>query len=111
MLNGDLNTRTWLEDGDSATYSSFVDSKPYGDESVPKKLEVQKRVGSRLRKLKSTYKGTKLSDEKSLAARENLDDVAKMAKAMKATLYHVASSDEKPQHHLCPDGEDRGQLV
>ncbi|CAB4006174.1 Hypothetical predicted protein [Paramuricea clavata] len=52
-----------LGDGDSATYGSIVDSKPYGDECVPKKLEcighVQKRVGSRLRKLKSTYKGGK----------------------------------------------------
>jgi hypothetical protein len=29
-----------------------------------------------------------------------------MAKSIKASLYHVASSDEKPQHHLCPDGEE-----
>jgi hypothetical protein len=125
-----LKYKDMLGDGDCATYSSIVDSKPYGDECVPKKLEcigyVQKRVGSRLRKLKNTYKGTKLSDGKGLAGkgrltdakidvlqnyyglavRENLDDVAKMAKAIKATLYHVASFDEKPQHHLCPDGED-----
>ena len=50
-----------LGDGDSATYSSIVDSNHYGDDCVPKKLEwighVQKRVVSRLRKLKSTYKG------------------------------------------------------
>jgi hypothetical protein len=26
-----------------------------------------------------------------------------MAKSIKASLYHVASSDEKPQHHLCPE--------
>ena len=125
-----LKYKDMLGDGDSATYSSIVDSKPYGDECVPKKLEcighVQKRVGSRLRMLKNTYKGRKLSDGKGLAGkgrltdakidvlqnyyglavRENLDDVAKMAKAIKATLYHVASFDEKPQHHLCPDGED-----
>jgi hypothetical protein len=47
MLNGDLNTRTChAREDDSATYSSIVDSKPYGDECVSKKLEFQKRVGS-----------------------------------------------------------------
>ena len=57
MLNGDLNTRTChAREDDSATYSSIVDSKPYGDECVSKKLEFQKRVGSRLRKLKSAKK-------------------------------------------------------
>ncbi|CAB4028443.1 Hypothetical predicted protein, partial [Paramuricea clavata] len=67
-----------LGDGDSATYSTIVDSKPYGDECVPKKLEcighVQKRVGSRLRRLKNTYKGTKLSDGKGLAGKGRLTD-------------------------------------
>ena len=87
---------------------------------------VQKRVGSRLRKLKNVSKGVKLSDGKGLgckgkltdgkidvlqnyyglAVRENLDDVNKMAKAIKAVVYHVASTDSNPQHHLCPDGDD-----
>ena len=41
-----------LGDGDSSTHNSVVESKPYGDDSIPRKLEcighVQKRVGSRL---------------------------------------------------------------
>ena len=87
---------------------------------------VQKRVGSRLRKLKNKSKGVKLADGKGLAGkgrltdgkidvlqnyyglaiRENLADVDKMAKAIEASLYHVASTNEKPQHDLCPDGDD-----
>ena len=29
-----------------------------------------------------------------------------MASDVKAGLYHLASSVEKPQHHLCPKGKD-----
>ncbi len=29
-----------------------------------------------------------------------------MAKAVKASLFHAASTDTKPQHHLCPKGKD-----
>ena len=41
-----------------------------------------------------------------LAIRENLDNVDEMAKAVKASLLHVASTEENPQHHLCPKGKD-----
>ena len=125
-----LQYKDMLGDGDSATYNKIVQRKPYGDECIPKKLEcighVQKRVGSRLRRLKSANKGLKLADGKGLggkgrltdgkidvlqnyyglAVRENLDDVDQMAKSIKASLYHVASTDLNPQHHLCPNGED-----
>lgn len=125
-----LKYKDMLGDGDSSTYNAIVQSKPYGDDCIPNKLEcighVQKRVGSRLRKLKNANKGVKLDDGKGLAGRgrltdgkvdvlqnyyglairDNLDDVGKMAKAIKASLYHVASTDENPQHHLCPDGEN-----
>ncbi|CAB3997757.1 Hypothetical predicted protein [Paramuricea clavata] len=94
-----LQYKDMLGDGDSATYNKIVQRKPYGDECIPKKLEcighVQKRVGSRLRKLKSANKGLKLADGK-----------GQMAKSIKASLYHVASTDLNPQHHLCPNGED-----
>ena len=119
-----------LGDGDSSTYSAIVDSQPYGEDCIPRKLEcighVQKRVGSRLRKLKSTYKRTKLSDGKGvagrgrltdgkidilqnyygLAIRENINSTSQMAAVIEAALYHVASTDENPQHHFCPDGQD-----
>ena len=29
-----------------------------------------------------------------------------MAKYIEASLYHVASTADNPQHHLCPEGED-----
>ena len=74
----------------------------------------QKRVGGRLQKLKSSNKGVnlanvigsagkgRLTDSKKdvlqnyygLAVRENLYDVSEM-KSIEATLYHVASTDEK----------------
>ena len=40
------------------------------------------------------------------AIRENLDGVEEMVKAVKASLFHVASIDGNPQHHLCPKGKD-----
>ena len=50
------------------THNSVVESKPYGDDCIPRKLEcighVQKRVGSRLLKLKSSKKAVKRSDGK-----------------------------------------------
>ena len=125
-----LKYKDMLGDSDSSTYSAILESKPYGEDCIPSKLEcighVQKRVGSRLRRLKSSNKGRKLSDGKGisgkgrlttgkmdvlqnyygLAIRENLDNVEEMAKAVKASLFHVASTEENPQHHLCPKGEN-----
>ena len=124
-----LKYKNMLGDGDSATYNAVIDSKPYGNDCIPNKLEcighVQKWVGSRLWKLKNKNKRVKLADGKGLAgkgrltdgkvdvlqnyglaARENLHDVDQMAKAIKASLYHVASTDANPQHHLCPSGNE-----
>ena len=129
VLRG-LKYKNMLGDSDSSTYNSTVESKPYGESVFQTRWEcighVQKRVGSRLQKLKNASKGVKLSDGKGLggkgrltdgkvdmlqnyyglAVRENLDDVNKMATAIKAVVYHVASTDSNPQHHLCPDGDD-----
>ena len=41
-----------------------------------------------------------------LAVRENLNNVDEMAKNIEAPLFHVASTNDNPQHHLCPDGEN-----
>ena len=41
-----------------------------------------------------------------LAIRENHESVEEMAKAVKASLFQVASSEKNPQHHLCPKGKD-----
>lgn len=61
-----LKYKDMLGDGDSSTYSTLVECNPYGDDCIPNKLEcighVQKRVGGRLQKLKSSNKGVKLTD-------------------------------------------------
>jgi hypothetical protein len=59
-----LKYKSMLGDGDSSTYNIMVENKPYGDECVPNKMEcighVQKRVGSRFRKLRNQSQGVKL---------------------------------------------------
>ena len=73
-----LKYKDMLGDGDSSTYNAVVERKPYGEECIPKKLEcighIQKRVGSRLRKLKNTMKGVKLADGKGLSGKGRLTD-------------------------------------
>ncbi|XP_014485935.1 PREDICTED: uncharacterized protein LOC106750248 [Dinoponera quadriceps] len=75
-------------------------------------------MGARLRKLKKDTKGlggkgkltAKLIDEFSvyygLAIRRNKDSMPDMKKVIWATLKHKASTNEKPQHEDCPQGED-----
>ena len=38
-----------------------------------------------------------------MAIRQNKGDLQSMQKAVLASLYHVASTDENPQNHLCPN--------
>ena len=79
-----------------------------------------------MHKLKSSNKGLKLADGKGLAGkgrqtdakidilqnyyglaiRENLGDVQDMAKYIEASLFHVASTADNPQHHPRPEGKD-----
>lgn len=125
-LNG-LEYRTFIGDGDGKSFRAVQDSKPYGDLAVEKCEcigHVQKRVGGRLRKLKTSMKGKKLADNKpiggagrltddtidslqtyyGMAIRNNVQDMKGMATAIWASLYHRASSDEKPLHMFCPPG-------
>lgn len=113
----------FLGDGDSSAFKTVCDAKPY---NVPiQKLEcighIQKRMGCRLRKLKSTNGNNKLSDGKSMkganrltdslidkfqdyygkAIRNNSNDVDKMTKAVWAIWFHRFSTDDKPAHNLC----------
>jgi hypothetical protein len=120
----------YLGDGDSKAFKSVVEKQPYGAGVTVKKLEclghVQKRMGSRLRRLKTAQKGVKLADGRSLggknrltdgvvdllqkyyglAIRRNVDDIKKMKKAIWATFFHKLSTDSEPQHGLCEEGED-----
>ncbi|GFV60499.1 uncharacterized protein TNCV_3471341 [Trichonephila clavipes] len=101
------------------------------DEFPVEKLEcighVQKRMGARLRSLKNNLKSTKLSDNKPISGRGRLTDaeilllqkyyglairrnvgksVADMSKFIWAIYFHKLSTDENPQHALCPMGEE-----
>ncbi|KAE8745984.1 hypothetical protein FOCC_FOCC007346 [Frankliniella occidentalis] len=119
--------RGYIGDGDSKTFSAVVNSKPYGDELVPIKIEctghVQKRMGKRLRDLKKKMKGLKLKDGKGLGGKGRLTDgridqissyygnairssetVTSMKRNIWAIFYHIRSRDSKPQHKFCPKG-------
>lgn len=113
---------SYVGDGDCKTFKGITECNPYGENCIVEKKEcvghVQKRMGARLRKLKKDTKGlggkgkltAKLIDELSvyygLAIRRNKDSMPDMKKAIWATLKHKASTNEKPQHEDCPQGED-----
>lgn len=117
----------FLGDGDSKAHNSLAQEAVYGDITV-EKLEcvghVQKRLGSRLRALKKRLGKTPLEDGKSIggtrrltdkridklqvyygkAIRENTHDVDAMKQAVMAIWHHTKSTDENPDHDLCPPG-------
>ncbi|GFX10185.1 uncharacterized protein TNCV_1865831 [Trichonephila clavipes] len=121
----------YLGDGDSKGFLRVQESNIYGDEFPIEKLEcighVQKRMGARLRALKNNLKSTKMSDNKPISGRGRLTDaeilllqkyyglairrnvgksVADMSKSIWAIYFHKLSTDENPQHALCPMGEE-----
>ncbi|GFW91000.1 retrovirus-related Pol polyprotein from transposon 17.6 [Trichonephila clavipes] len=115
----------YLGDGDSKGFLTIKEAKVYGDTEV-EKLEcvghVQKRMGTRLRNILKTSKGIKLSDGKNisgrgrltlkevdsiqryygLAIRKNLSSVEDMKRAIWAIYFHKLSTEDNPQHALCP---------
>ncbi|GFV72622.1 DUF1758 domain-containing protein [Trichonephila clavipes] len=85
------------------------------------------RIGARLRALKNNLKSTKQSDNKPISGRGRLTDakilllqkyyglairrnvgksVADMSKSIWVIYFHKLSTDENPQHALCPMGEE-----
>ncbi|GFU80951.1 uncharacterized protein TNCV_1276971 [Trichonephila clavipes] len=118
----------YLGDGDSKGFLTIKEAKVYGNTEV-EKLEcvghVQKRMGTRLRNILKTSKGIKLSDGENisgrgrltlkedsiqhyygLAIRKNLSSVEDMKRAIWAIYFHKISTEDNPQHALCPLGED-----
>lgn len=117
----------YIGDGDTKTFSSICNSKPYND-MLPMKIEcvghVQKRMGSRLRKLKQDYRGKTLSDGRGLSGKGRLTDslinkltsyygnairqhsnsVEDMRTAVWAVYFHTRSTDQEPLHSFCPKG-------
>ena len=107
-------------DGDSKSHLAVIDTYPG---IKVKKLQcvghVQKRVGSRLSKLKKTEKGLggkgkltqatvdRLQNFYGIAIRQNAGKFKAMQDAVRATLFHVASSKEQNYHTAyCPKGND-----
>ncbi|CAH0394960.1 unnamed protein product [Bemisia tabaci] len=120
----------YLGDGDSSAFSTIEELKPYGDECVPVKQEcvghVQKRMGTRLRKLKTAWGKKKLADNLTmggrgrltldaiakiqiyygLAIRRNSSNLENMKAAVWSTFFHLLSTDENPSHSMCPKATD-----
>ena len=83
-------------------------------------------MGSALHRLLMEYKGKFLSDSKKIsgtgrhtkkvidklhnyygmAIRSNVGDLRGMMMAVQATLHHMTSTDDRPVHHMCPEGEN-----
>ena len=118
----------FVGDGDCSSHRDVVKSKPYGVETVVRKVEcvghIQKRMGGRLRRKKRDLKGKKLTDGKTIggrgrlsdslidtfqryygkALRQNKGDLPGMEKAVKAIWHHYASTEDNPLHEYCPEG-------
>ena len=113
-----------LSDGDSSAFKAVTDMNPYPDqEEKVVKLDclnhAHKRMGGALRKLAKEERlggnGVgRLTANKCQAMQNfyrgallgNLTDTKKMRDAIWATLWHSMSTDDEPQHHLCPSGEE-----
>lgn len=115
MEKHQLRYTQYLGDGDSSSYKAVLDSQP--NDCDIEKLEcvghVQKRVGTRLRKLKKEKKiggAGKLTEAIidtlqnyfGFAIRQNAGNLNAMLQNTEATLYHIASTDAEPNHIMCP---------
>ncbi|GFX99356.1 uncharacterized protein TNCV_1550201 [Trichonephila clavipes] len=121
-----LKYSNYIGDGDTKTFNALSENKPYGDDHLIQKIEcvghVQKRMGTRLRKLKLVYTKKKLSDGKTIGGKGRLTDslidklahyygnaircnstsVKEMRKAIWAVWGHSCSTDDEPMHWFCP---------
>ncbi|KAK3758696.1 hypothetical protein RRG08_056736 [Elysia crispata] len=124
--NYSLRYTRFIGDGDTNSFKTVSESKPYKEIAV-EKIEcvghVQKRMGTRLRKLKNVMSGKTLSDGKKIggkgrltdaqidsmqsyygnAIRGNKQDLMAMREAVLAIYFHKLSSDDKPYHSMCKE--------
>ena len=131
-LERKLRYTTYIGDGDSKGFVAVSQDDPYDGIPITKAEcigHIQKRVGKGLRDLKKSRGKEKLADGKPLngkgrlsdtlidtlqnyygmAVREGCkagDDETGIARRIYASLFHRASSDNKPQHMFCPPGAD-----
>lgn len=116
-----------LCDGDAKTFQYLNEKKVYGKDVDIKKEEcvnhVSKRLGTALRNKVKEWrtKGVTLGGKKQGSLTEativklqnfyrkgivdNAPDVVKMKSSIFATLFHCMSTDAKPMHSKCPEGE------
>ncbi|GFT01380.1 uncharacterized protein TNCV_3215081 [Trichonephila clavipes] len=121
-----LKYSNYIGDGDTKTFNALSENKPYGDDYLIQKIEcvghVQKRMGTRLMKLKLVYSKKELSDGKTIGGKGRLTDslidklahyygnaircnstsVKEMRKAIWAVWGHSCSTDDEPMHWFCP---------
>ncbi|GFT99422.1 uncharacterized protein TNCV_3238821 [Trichonephila clavipes] len=121
-----LKYSNYIGDGDTKTFNALSENKPYGDDYLIQKIEcaghVQKRMGTRLRKLILVYSKKKLSDGKTIGGKGRLTDslidklahyygnaircnstsVKEMRKAIWAVWGHSCSTDDELMHWFCP---------
>ncbi|GFY14981.1 uncharacterized protein TNCV_235311 [Trichonephila clavipes] len=119
LIKRDLQYTEYYGDGDSKGFLQVKDI--YGENSVTK-LEcighVQKREGSRLKKLKKNTKGfggkgkltdkfiDKLQNYYGIAIRSNVGCLEKMQSAIIAAFFHCCTSNQNPIHGQYPTGKD-----
>lgn len=117
---------TMVSDGDSKTYKHLLQNKVYGGNIKKEECinHVAKRMGTALRNLvkdertRGTTLGgrshgslkdstiTNISKYYRNAMYQHKGDKEGMKNAIYAILYHCRSTDEKPDHRKCPQGED-----
>ncbi|GFX00522.1 uncharacterized protein TNCV_2235291 [Trichonephila clavipes] len=115
----------YIGDGDTKTFPELQRTAPYSIEKVECVCHIQKRMGARLRKLKTMNRGKKLSDGKSMSGKNRLTDkfidtitsyygndirqnnssVSDMRQAIWAIYCHYRSTDEELMHHFCRIGD------
>ncbi|GFT38416.1 uncharacterized protein TNCV_1178511 [Trichonephila clavipes] len=115
----------YIGDGDTKTFPELQRTAPYSIKNVECVGHIQKRMGAKLRKLKTMNRGKKLSDGKSIsgknrltdkfidtittyygnAIRQNNSSVSDMSQAIWAIYSHYRSTDEEPMPHFCPIGD------
>ena len=89
----DLRYVNYLGDGDSSSFKSVKDCKPYGDDCLITKMECKGKIDT-------------LQNYFGLAIRKNVGDIIAMQNSLMASLYHVSSTDDKPNHHMCPSDDN-----
>ncbi|CAN7996266.1 unnamed protein product [Ixodes hexagonus] len=124
LAKNGLRYTTILSDGDSRTFHALTQDSVYGYLDIEKKdclNHVHKRMGAALRTLVEKKKAQgeslggkgKLTQDKikkitnyyGYALRSHKHDVPGMEKAVQATLLHMTSTDEAPDHSHCPEGD------